>query len=220
MRDEWNDQVIADVCDLLIFQSILKPYKPNDKIISGVEYIMINKSYAELQPDFDGPIVVSLGGSDPHGLTPQIVGALEGLHRRIKVVIGQAFDYSGELGDVVEVYHQVNGLQDFLNGASLLIGALGMTAYEAAAAGVPALLFSWSPDHEQTASELERRGVCFNLGMWDEFDPGDLRLHVEGLSGNKNLWLKMSAAGKALVDGRGVERVADRIMELIFSQEE
>lgn len=216
MRDVWNDEVIAEIADLMVYQSIRLPQHGRANVMAGVDYVMIDPRYAGLTPDFDGPLVVSLGGSDPHDLTPRVVEALKVVERKVKVIVGPAFsgviDWSD---DSVEYVLAPHTLMPHLQGAALLVGSLGMTAYEAAAAGVPSLLIGLSDDHVATAADLEERGVCFNLGRWD-----DVRYAAVGFIAGEVLtdpkqWQVMSAAGKALVDGRGVERVADRIMELI-----
>jgi spore coat polysaccharide biosynthesis predicted glycosyltransferase SpsG len=217
VRDEWDDEAIAEAADLLIYQSVIQPAQPNPKMVCGVEYVMIDPAYAGLQPDFDGPIVVSMGGSDQHEMTPRVVEALAGVGRKIKVIVGAVMIDREWLDwpDNIEMVVQPDSLLPHLSGAALLIGALGMTAYEAAAAGVPSLLVSWSAEHLATSLELEKRGVCISLGKWDQFDAGYLNGLLSGLFVERTIWEKMSVAGKALVDGRGVERVAERIVEVI-----
>lgn len=216
MRDVWNDEVIAEIADLMVYQSIRLPQHGRANVLAGVDYVMIDPRYATLQPDVNGPIVVSLGGSDPHDLTLRVVEALNGVARKVKVIIGPAFEGVVDWSDdSVTFIMSPDNLLEHLKGAALLIGSLGMTAYEAAAAGVPALLIGWSDDHVATATDLEDRGVCLNLGRWDEVLYGAVGVITGELLADKKQWQVMSTAGKALVDGRGVERVADRIMELI-----
>jgi spore coat polysaccharide biosynthesis predicted glycosyltransferase SpsG len=217
VRDVWNDEAIAEAADLLIYQSVIQPAQPNPRMVCGVEYVMIDPAYAGLQPDFYGPIVVSMGGSDHHEMTPRVVEALAGGGRKVKVLVGSAMtdrEWS-DWPDNVEVVVQPDSLLPHLNGAALLIGALGMTAYEAAAAGVPSLLVSWSDDHLATALELERRGVCNSLGLWSEFEAEAMLAHIEVILSDARTFSEMTTSGKALVDGRGVERVADRIMDVL-----
>jgi len=214
MRDVWNDAVIAEIVDLMVYQSVIKPQFERDNVLAGAEFVMIDPAYAGLTPNFDGPIVVSLGGSDPHGMALRVIESLAGIDRQIIVVNGAAAD-EVNLPEGVTFVSAPDSLVPYLDGASLLIGALGMTAYEAAAAGVPSLLTAWSEDHQATSLELENRSVCFSLGTWDNFSGEDLKLSADGLLGNHERWQSMSAAGKSLVDGQGVKRVADRLVALI-----
>jgi len=98
-----------------------------------------------------------------------------------------------------------------LDGASLLVGQFGMTAYEAAAAGVPSVLYGLSGDHVSTALRLQQENAAFVAGLWDEFNKDDLIDLAASILGRDEMWRAMSAAGKRLIDGQGVVRVADRI---------
>lgn len=216
VRDVWNDEVIAEIADLMVYQSIRLPAQARANVMAGVENVIIDPRYAACEPDFKGLIVVSMGGSDPHDLTPRIVEAVKAVQRKAKVIVGPAFsgvvDWSD---DAVEYVMAPDSLLPHLQGASLLIGSLGMTAYEAAAAGVPALLYSLSDDHERTAIDLQERGAIISMGKCEQFAPKKLIKAVRDVFLSAKSWGLFSAAGRDLVDGHGVERVADRIMELI-----
>ena len=212
MRDVWNDAVIAEIADLMVYQSIRLPHQPSAKILAGVDYVMIAPRYAGLSPDVNGHIVVSLGGSDPHGLTPKVLEALKAWAGNVIVIKGPGMtdDYPGwQTVDAPE------SLLTYLDGAALLVGALGMTAYEAAAAGVPSLLVAWSDDHEATALEFEAHGAAVSLGRWDKFDPKMVTDLTEQLLTQPALWHRFSTNARALVDGCGVQRVADRLLEVL-----
>ncbi len=192
---DWT--AVQELSDLVICQSLIEAKSDKVSILSGVEYIMIDPAFAQLTPNFGGPIVIAMGGTDPHELTPKAQEALQGIGREVLVMNGNA-----------------DSLQASLTGASLLVGALGMSAYEAAAAGVPSLLTGWSPDHVMTADQLEVHDCAQSLGLWSDFDGAVLRDKVDALLADKKAWNKMSKAGKALVNGGGVSKVADRLMAL------
>ena len=123
------------------------------EMLTGPQYIMIDPRYAELTADPEGPIVVSLGGADPYGCTQPIANALGAAgYGGVRVVVGPAAGMPDIRNGAPEIIHAPESLLSVLDGASALIGALGMTAYEAAAAGVPSLLVSWTADHARTVS--------------------------------------------------------------------
>ena len=213
--------IYAVIClsDLIIYQSILSERDDKVMTLGGADYLMVNPDYAKCQPDFNGPIVISMGGGDPHRLTWKAANAIGDLYRLMIVIQGGATQGNHDTmmltqGDVINITAP-SSLAPYINGASLLVGAFGMTSYEAAAAGVPSLLTGWSEDHVKTARELEARGICFSLGLWNQFDGGLLREMTAALLSERESWQKMSAAGKALIDGRGAARVADEIIKLI-----
>lgn len=207
----YDPEAVRRYAHLWIIQSV-KPVEGAH--LSGVEYLMIDPLYAAIEGCRNGPIVVSLGGSDPHHLTAMVVNGLQGLGRQIIAINGPAAEMIEVVSENCQIIHEPPSLLPYLDGASLLVGALGMTAYEAAAAGVPSLLTNWTTDHELTALELERRNVCINLGRWDRFDEGLLRELAEQVIEDEARWTLMHAEGKTLVDGGGVGRVVDEIERL------
>ncbi len=105
--------------DLLVYQSLVAMPDKFVKTLAGVEYVLVHPDYAACTPRFDGPIVVSLGGSDPHGLTGQLVEALIGCGRDVVFIIGPAQDTS-----------KIRWLQgqDLSMGRAVELGAVGEDA--------------------------------------------------------------------------------------------
>ena len=209
-------EAIREMADLFIAQTIL----PNDADVTGTEHIIIRPEYAQCKPSPDGHVLISMGGSDPHDTTAAVLDALTGTDRALTIVNGPASESTAGFieSDTVRVIHAPDSLESYMNGAALFIGALGMSAFEAAAAGVPALLTAWSADHERTAQELERRGCAVSLGTWDSFDGNTLRSSMGDILNSEMHWLEMSRAGKMLVDGKGAERVTQVIARLIAGE--
>jgi len=205
-----------ELADLQIYQGELFEYPAGatDTALNGPDYLIVQPEYAGINGAFEGPIIVSMGGGDPHGLAALAVNALAGVGREIVVINGPAADDLEER-EGIHVVHAPASLLPHLDGAALLIGALGMTAYEAAAAGVPSILTAWSDKHIETARELDKRGVAVCAGLWDEFVGFPLAERVNALLSDFAGWHAMHDAGKALVDGQGAARVAERIEQRI-----
>ena len=205
-------QAIRDLADLFICQTIL----PTDGDVTGVEYMIIRPEYAECRPAFNGHILISMGGGDPHSMTHRVLSLMDGIGRKLVVINGQASEAIeiSEANDSILFVHAPDSLAAYMNGAALFIGALGMSAFEAAA-GVPALLTAWSTDHEDATKALAAGDVAINLGTWDKLDDGELRQAALDVIGHEARWLAMSVSGKSMVDGKGAVRVANRIARLI-----
>ncbi len=176
--------------DLVICQSIFKFDRPAH-VLQGAEYLIIDPRYAQSKTDPDGPLLVVMGGTDPHNLTPRITDYLDSVHRR----------YSAP--------HGKRDLVAEMSGKSIFIGAQGMVAYEAIAAGLPCLLYGWVDNAVETSKELERLGVARSLGLWSEFDERRLA-DALGLG-----YWRLKNGAPRLIDGQGAARVADRICELV-----
>ena len=211
-------EAINRLVDLQVYQSVLTDSLNGANVLRGTEWLIINPEYAACQPDYtSGHVVVTMGGSDPHNLTGKAIDLLARIGRRVKVVIGPAAQM---LRDTVvplttDVVVAPDSLGWFFDGAALTVCALGMTAYESLAAGVPVILTNWTADHERTALELERRGIAWNTGTWDQFETSNLRERVTLLLDDPGLLRRMGEKGRKLVDGKGAGRVAEEICKLI-----
>lgn len=217
MRFEWDEDAVHDLADLVVYQTVFTPSVESSLVLAGADHILIDPRYAGIDGRHDGHIVVSLGGSDIGDLTARIVQALAHVERPIVVINGPAM-HGFEALAAVTVINSPDSLLEYLDGAGLMIGAMGMTAYEAAAAGVPALLYSWTDDHERTALALDELGAAVSLGQPHDFDGERLRMALAFNLDTVEAWRAMHDAGKALVDGKGAARVADAIDELIDDQ--
>lgn len=201
---------LAKYVDLIVYSGEL--FDSNETvsahILNGPEHIIIHPAFRECKPNGDGPIVVSMGGRDPFNLTPRISEALKGL-RHIRLIVGPAHANSGTYYH--DAIYNPASLLSYFDGASLAIVTTGMTAYEAMAAGVPTLAYNISPDHERTARELHKRGALVNMGACENFDAQALQSMIGVMF---DAWDRYSDTGRALVDGRGVFRVAEAIEKL------
>lgn len=203
---------IARLVDLQVYQSVLQDPPNGGHVLAGIEWLIIRPDYAACTPNYqDGHIVVSLGGADPHSLTEIAIEALHRVGRKRVVVTGPAREPIEGDG----IFHAPDSLAPFLDGAALCVCALGMTTYEALAAGVPCLLTNWSADHERTAQELENRGVAWNMGLWPAFTAGGCREMAQRLVSNPGLLRLMGQRGRALVDAKGADRAAEAIWQFI-----
>ena len=207
-------EAVRELADLEVYQSVLPTDGPAGRVLSGIEYIMIDARFRDLAPDHrGGHVVVAMGGSDPHNLTPIAINALGGLGRRVDVVLGPACaEYQGVVPYNVRLWRALPNMLEPMRGAALFVGAFGMLAYEAMAAGLPCVLTNWSESHAETSVELERRGAVWSIGLWNELERAGLRERVGFLLSAPGELERMGNAGRALVDGRGVERVAERIV--------
>lgn len=214
-----DPRVVDRLVDLQIYGVAL--FDPPRSLweLAGPRFLLINPAYRDCKPDSDGPIVVSLGGADPRRLTPVAIEAAASSGRPVRAVIGPAAEpYQGDPPAGVELLVSPPSLLPVIDGASLVITATGMTCYEALCAGVPCILTNWSPDHEQTAVQLQKRRVARNLGLWDEFTAGLVRRAIAGYIWDLNNWTVASLNARDMVDGQGAARVTKAICQLIAAK--
>jgi len=176
-------------------------------------------------------ILVSMGGSDPYGLTLQALRALDGMEDsdkeafRVTVAIGPAFLHEEELRvwltGARRQYECRRGdsLLDLMVNSDIALVSFGTTVYELAAAGLPALALSITADHAQSAEVFAQSGSLMHLGLFSSISPAQIQSAVRELTNHQQLRLEMAQRGQALVDGKGAERVAKLLVAQIDEHE-
>jgi spore coat polysaccharide biosynthesis protein SpsF len=169
-------------------------------------------------------LLVAMGGSDPHGLTLQVANALSKLNHvfRTRFVIGQGMaDKERVARAVVERakgFETIEGADDLATeyaSADLALAAFGVTAYELAVFGVPALYLALTPDHARSASAFEKAGMGHCLGLASEVSDATLRESVAALLTDSVRRREMHNAGLTTIDGQGASRVAADLVAML-----
>jgi spore coat polysaccharide biosynthesis protein SpsF len=172
-------------------------------------------------------VIVSMGGSDPQGLTLAAVRALGALESEFDatVVIGPGADPQLEtkiarLAPRFSIVRSPNDLPRLMSEADLGLISFGAAAYELAALGVPAVYLCLSDDHAFSASAFERAGMGVSLAGATQVSEADIRVAVQELLSDAELRRAMSAAGRMNLDGRGALRIAACIKRLVEERRE
>ena len=167
-------------------------------------------------------LLVAMGGSDPAGFTLKAMAALQRVPTTlaVTVVCGAAFRDKVALADQVAPSHHdivlLNNVSDMaaiMAQQDLALVAFGMTAYELAALGVPALYLCLTDDHVQSAQASAAAGFGVNVGRYDGISNERLADEISTLIEDVGRRARMSAAGLRLVDGRGAQRIADLLIK-------
>tara|TARA_Y100000816_G_scaffold291563_1_gene283301 strand:- start:1703 stop:2737 length:1035 start_codon:yes stop_codon:yes gene_type:complete len=223
------------ICDILINSSIISDWLKYDFIenfptclfgpdftILRDEFLKLNKIEKSFENDF--PIVlVTMGGVDRTGATLRIVRALKSLNisSNKKIVIGKGFAHTNELKVLLnsegfktfQLYQNINDLGEKMSKADVVISAGGNTVSELACVGTPGLIL-WEDLHEKIqGEEFEKEGIVINLGNGLKTDLRKIISNIESLLLDIKKRKSMSNAGKKLIDGRGVERIINKIKE-------
>jgi spore coat polysaccharide biosynthesis protein SpsF len=162
-------------------------------------------------------VLVAMGGSDPCGLTLRMAKALSYLDSvfRIRFVIGAGMKDGDKVARGLVMlkknYETVEGASDLsieYANADVALCAFGVTAYELAASGVPALYLSLNEDHLASASAFAEAGMGISLGLAGKVGDAEIARNVQWLLNKPNARREMRQAGLSLMDGQGAARVA------------
>jgi spore coat polysaccharide biosynthesis protein SpsF len=179
-------------------------------------------------------VIVSFGGTDPTGLTAPLVRALLARLGRsvcLQVIVGGGVsaDARAELEalanrhEQLELHVDVREMAALLCGASLCVSAAGTTVWEAMACGVPVAIVGVADNQRAVVEGIERRAAGVILGWhaglgpleFDGFDPYVAAETIQTLLAEPARLSELARKGRATVDGRGVYRVLDALLDTI-----
>lgn len=186
----------------------------------GWEWALLGLNPNPVKKRSPGPrstVLVAMGGSDPHGLTLRVGKALSVLDSayRVRFVIGTGTKDPGAVARGLVAlktnYETVEGADDLsveYANADVAICAFGVTAYELAACGIPAIYIGLTQDHVLSASAFADAGLGLNLGLADKVSDADIARFLQWLLNKPAARREMRKQGMALLDGQGASRVA------------
>jgi spore coat polysaccharide biosynthesis predicted glycosyltransferase SpsG len=204
------------------------------RLCVGWEWIVLRFQFAEsFPPRYNSKcsLLIAMGGSDPAGLTLKAVRAVDNLDGAVAddfesvIIVGAGFCHRQALGDLLgrtrrpfTVREDVSEMSAAMAHADLAVCSFGMTSYELAAMGVPAVCVCLTEDHAASASALVAAGMAISVGVDDQDTETRLAAAVEGLLVDTNARAQMSARARELVDGRGASRIAELLVSTAAAQ--
>jgi len=182
------------------------------RVVRGHEYLILNPEIAfhRRQRMKVQTILISMGGSDTHGATLKALALLQRRGLAATIVIGPGFKprvrIEAESHACFEVKVNVPSLIEEMSRHDLAIVGGGMTAFEAAASGLPAIVIANEDFEIPVARHLASLGVALYAGHHSTLDETVLDVPQDVAS--------MSLAGLSKVPLNGVERVCQLLQEL------
>lgn len=225
----------AHDCDVLLDQNFfLEPRRRYDGLVSNACRTLLGPHYALLRPEFAaehaalkersgvvGRVLVSFGGHDAFGLTRKALAAIEQADlARLQVDV--VTDPGNPDFDAIERQCRTRGgwrlhaspdMARLMAQADLAIGAGGTMNWERGYLRLPCVLISIAENQERIASDLARHGACVYVGRAAEVSQTRLADVLRGLSAVPNLLRALGERAGAMVDGKGAQRVARRLMQ-------
>jgi spore coat polysaccharide biosynthesis predicted glycosyltransferase SpsG len=157
-------------------------------------------------------IFVSLGGSVPYRQLRRVIDILHRNHFRLKISPGFTLK-KNQIKTLRRIYPgisfvgRVESLARNFYTSDLSICASGISAYEAACCGCPALYFYYNKEQEITADYFETKGAGFKISSLSDIDNDKLLGKIKEL--NRHSRGIMSRNAKEITDGKGIYRIID-----------
>jgi len=218
--------------DLLVDQTLGRgadEYRPlvdrESKVLAGSEYTLLREEFrahrqAALARRDALPatprIVISFGASDSNKASLRVLDGLRSVKRPISVeiLVGRLCPHLDEIEAAVRDDRRVSLVVDpasvapHFAHADLAIGAPGMTAWERACLGLPAIVIPVADNQIDNAAALERHGAVNVLPVIERVTADQIATAVSALLDESARWQAMAAAAARAVDGDGVKRVS------------
>ncbi|MBU0630358.1 MAG: UDP-2,4-diacetamido-2,4,6-trideoxy-beta-L-altropyranose hydrolase [Candidatus Margulisbacteria bacterium] len=194
----------------------------------GPKYALLRKEFLAVerkspgQSDLVGRVLISFGGADPTNETVKSLNALmklEGFSPAIDVVIGvlnpnkKAIEQLCANFPGAVVHYQVNNIAQIMAKADIAIGSGGATTWERCYLGLPTITLVLAENQAKIATDLAAQNVIVNMGWHANVTSDGLALAIKNLVSDSGKRRKMSAKGRLLVDGKGVERMISVMLE-------
>lgn len=231
--DDLSDRRLA--ADLAIYPPIpqLKQLSWDGfsgKIHSGWEWVPLRPEFLAARQTSSDPsghrerpsVLVTMGGSDPSGLTLRTIEALEGIEHPFDatVVLGPGFKSDGVIESrLKKSRHQYRMIKSpasmatLMRDSDLAIASFGATAYELTCVGVPSIYLCLTEDHAASAQCLVREGAAIVLGVHDQVSNADITRAISAFMQNEPMRRQMRDKAMQLIDGLGVSRISTAITQ-------
>lgn len=213
--------------------SYKKRYEGLDTVcMAGMEYTPLREEfYPSEEVCVKKNILLTTGGTDPYDVAGRLLEYVKESQRERGKLPAQVhfFVISGSMNQNkphleklagenswITLCENVNNMGELMRDSYLAVSAGGTTLYELCACKVPTISFSFADNQEGFTEEMGEQGIMFYAG-----DARKEKRLIE-IVYNKlaEMWKDEKICGQfrekmgRLVDGKGVERIVDKILEI------
>jgi len=210
-------------CNLAPSES--KNISSNTKALFGPDYSVLHSNFSHYRKQprkFNTSIkslLITMGATDPQELTFPLTKLFlkKKNFTKLTVLTGHNTTNRSKLNKLSAQFKSLNILGPIPNIAQILweheavVCAGGITLHEAIAVGTPAFTINQVNHQQIKALFIEKSGAAINLGLGRQYDIETLE---KAISLKKPALESMSLKGKNLIDGQGLFRVTEAMINL------
>lgn len=205
----------------------MKEYKFDDsfKLFSGPSYFVFRDEFKNIkknQRKIGDKILISMGGTDPYGITLQVLQGLITSEYNITVILSEyspSFAYVNTMLQIhkckVKLISFTNNIAKEMERHDIVIINGGMTRYEACIALTPFIAISINETQYNITKQLTDVGVGINLGIYKNLNSEDINYAVSTLLSNYSQRYEMSKIMKNLFRTDGHQKIYSSIINNI-----
>lgn len=166
-------------------------------VLKGLKYLILNEEielYRRARSRRQR-ILVSMGGSDTHGVTIKVLRLLQKAQLAADVAVGPCFnnmdELKGFLSGQYRLFTGVPSMARFFRDYDLLISGGGITPFEANASGLPCIIIANETHEVDNGRFLDKLGSSVFAGLHTDIDAGifskDLDIRMMSTTGLENI---------------------------------
>ena len=222
----FDDQNTNTIADILICPH---PLNYNDtqgkKYLIGPKYAPISNkfSFFEKENSKEKKILISFGAYDSIGITLNVIKSVKKLIEDSKYNLNIIIILGKESPIITQVQHAIRNLSNYklildcdkmekiYKNCDIAIGSPGLSYLERMASGTPSILVSQNKLHDI----LINKWVDLGCGIKAENSANSIEYALKKLILDDNLNQELILKGKNTVDGKGAERIAKEIINMV-----
>ncbi|MGC1371795.1 MAG: UDP-2,4-diacetamido-2,4,6-trideoxy-beta-L-altropyranose hydrolase [Candidatus Sulfotelmatobacter sp.] len=191
--------------------------------LSGPRHALLRREFQNPLPrkvrERGKRILVTLGGSDPENLTPQIATALAACpDLQITVVAGGAYSNKSELADKLgcgmKLVFDSQEMPRLMMEADIAITIAGGTLWELLSLGCAVLSYARTTGGAYLVTCLAKQSMLVDMGEISHFDAMKIVPAIREIAESISTRQRMALRGQELVDGAGAKRVVEMLREM------
>jgi UDP-2,4-diacetamido-2,4,6-trideoxy-beta-L-altropyranose hydrolase len=194
------------------------------RMLLGPTYALLRREMrataAREHTDRPQRLLVTIGGADVQDVAPRVITAASAMMNvELRVIIGPAarresVELAARGRSGIDVVYDPPDMAVHLTWADVAIAGAGGTCLELAHFGVPTLAIVTADNQRPVATRLAELGTLRSLGEASALTTEAISDALAALFDDEPGRRAMSAIGRALVDGRGAQRVVQTMLEL------
>jgi len=233
-----DDNVHAQIysADLVLNQNIhaatnlYAKREPYTRLLLGPRYAMLRRHFRgwrnwRRQVSASGrKILVTMGGSDPNNLTSRVIEAIWQVPNHdleTVVLLGGSNPHlrsvkaaTGEHQQSMRLITDAANMAEWMAWADVAVAGAGTTFWEMCFLGLPGILLVIAGNQQRVAATADQMGIACSLGDAAEVSASAIAGKLAALLNSYEKRSSQSERGRALVDGRGAERVVAFLSDL------
>lgn len=208
------------------------------KIFSGIEYVLIGNHIKKINEEAYKfnlsenflPIAITLGGTDASNKTMKIIQSLVKYEKKLQlwVLLGEGYKHSyTQLVKIIKAnpLHEIilartnRSMWNILKNTVLAVTAGGLTAFEAATAGLPTINIVEKELHKNLLYDLLNSKIAYFAGIWSNYNEAILLDLIDELNCNKDQLLNMHVKSKSITNKIGGEMIIKELTNIFNCNE-